>query len=103
MGFQALVNIGLMYLCGNTLKPIRGKTLPVRTVLTIHKVALLEKSIDKHAAHDRSFAPYQGYTLTYQDGTEIFTIPGKPNESFTLEKYKNEVGKPYNHITLYLV
>ena len=74
----------------------------MRTVPTINKVKLLEKSIDKHTAHDRSFAPYQGYTLTYPDGTEIFTIPGKPNESFTLERYKNEVGKPYNRITLYL-
>ena len=78
-----------------------GKVLPVRTVPTINKVELLEKSIDKYS-HDRSFAPYQGYTLTYLDGTEIFTIPGKPNESFTLERYKNEVGKPYNRITLYL-
>ena len=91
-----------MHLCGDTLKPVRGKTLPVRTVTTINKVQLLEKSFDKHAAHDRSFSPYQGHTLTYPDGTEIFTIPGKPNESFTLEKYKEEVGKPYNRITLYL-
>ena len=74
----------------------------LRTVPTINKVKLLEKSIDKHAAHDRSFAPYQEYTLTYPDGTEIFTIPGKLNKSFTLERYKNEVGKPYNRITLYL-
>lgn len=43
--------------------PLTGKVLPVRTVPTINKVKLLEKSIDKHAAHDRSFAPYQEYTL----------------------------------------
>ena len=81
---------------------LTGKTLPVQTLPTINKVKLLEKSIDKHAAHDRSFAAYRGYTLTYPDGTEVHTIPGKPNESFTLERYKNEVGKPYNRITLYL-
>ena len=79
-----------------------GKVLPVQTVPTINKLQILETSIDKHAAHDRSFTPYQGYTLTYPDGTEIFTIPGKPNESFTLERYKNEVGKPYHRIKLYL-
>lgn len=77
--------------------------MPVRAVTTINKVKLLEKRINKHAAHDRSFAPFQGYTLTYPDGTEAFTIPDKPSESFTLEKCKTEVGKPHNRITLYLV
>ena len=97
---EVLVNVGLMYLCGDTLKPVSGKTLPVRTVTTINKVQLLEKSIDKHAAHDRAFAPYQGYTLIYPDGKEIFTIPGNPTESFFLERERG--GKPYNRITLYL-
>lgn len=99
---EVLLNVGLMYLCGNMLKPVRGKTLPVRALPSVNKVELLGKCVDKHAAHDRSFAPCQGHTLVYPDGTEVVTIPGKPTESFTLERYKNEIGKPYNRITLYL-
>ena len=54
-----LKNVGLMYLKDDTLKPVRGLwKLPLPTGTIINKVQLLEKSIDKHAAHDHAFAPY---------------------------------------------
>ena len=30
------------------------------------------------------------------------TLPGQPEEEFTVRKYKEDLGKPYNRITLYL-
>ena len=30
------------------------------------------------------------------------TLPGQPEEAFTLRKYKEDLGKQYNRITLYL-
>ena len=42
-------------------------------------------------------------TLTYPDGTEILTLPDDPNRIFQLDEYQKDVGKAYNHITLYLL
>ena len=41
------------------------------------------------------------YTLAYPDGSEVVNVPGT-NEPFTLVKYKEELGKGYARITLYL-
>ena len=37
------------------------------------------------------------------DGSEILTLPGEPNQLLQLDKYKEDIGKPYNRISLYLV
>ena len=51
---EVLVNVGIMYLAdGNTLKPIKGKNMPIQVPVAIRKLELLSKSIDKHADHDR--------------------------------------------------
>ena len=41
------------------------------------------------------------YKLCFPDGSEVSTLPGT-KEPFTLEKYKEDLGKTYTRITLYL-
>lgn len=64
---------------------------------------LLVKALDKHSAHDRNFDPNEDYTLGYPDGTEVLTLPGQPSQIFQLDKYKEDIGKSFNRITLYIV
>ena len=41
--------------------------------------------------------------MAYPDGSEILTLPDRPTEIFQLDKYKEDIGKTYNRITLFLV
>jgi len=62
---------------------------------------LLQEALKKRAAYDRSFRSDLTYKLYYPDGSEIVSLPGN-SEPFTLEKYKEDLGKTYNRISLYL-
>ena len=85
------------------LNPARGKVLMIKVVVEAHKFDIVSKGVDKHSAHDRLFNGKKLYTLAYPDGSEVLTLPGKVDEIFQLDKYKEDLGKPYNRITLYLV
>ena len=41
------------------------------------------------------------YQLCYPDGSDVVTLPGS-EEVFTLEKYKEDLGKSYQRIALFL-
>ena len=69
----------------------------------IRKAELLQKGIAKHVAYNRHFGRYADYALCYPDGTEILTIPGQPDQIFQLDKYKEDLCKPYKRINLFLV
>ena len=100
---EVMINIGLMKLVNGFFKPVKGKAMTVRVLSDIRKVPLLSKALEKHSAHDRSFDPNEDYTLAYPDGTEVLTLPGQPAQIFQLGKYKEDVGKSFNRITLYLI
>eukprot|EP00794_Sanderia_malayensis_P001017 gene1017-338_t len=100
---EVMINVGMMRWQNGSLRPIKGKTMAVRVPTAIRKVGLLQISVDKHGNHDRNFDRFGDYTLAFPDGAEILTIPGKPTELFQLDKYKEEVCKPYNRIILFLV
>eukprot|EP00794_Sanderia_malayensis_P012404 gene12404-13689_t len=100
---EVMINIGIMKNCDGTLSAVKGKTMSLRVTTTIRKVQLLTMGMDKHGGHDQNFNRFSDYTIVYPDGREILTIPGKPAESFQLDRYKEEGGKPYNRITLFLV
>ena len=95
--------VGLIKINKAELKPIKGKTMLVRVPVNVRKLDLLEKSVEKHAAHDRNFDRYESYALLYPDGTEVLTLPGNPTQLFQLNKYKEDIEKPYNRIAFYLV
>ena len=100
---EVMINVGLMKSVNGLLKPVKGKALVVRVLSDIRKVPLLSKALDKHSAHDRNFDPNEDYTLAYPDGTEVLTLPGQPSQIFQVDKYKEDIGKSFNRITLYIV
>ena len=55
----------------------------------------------KHADHDQFFYGSDEYVLCYPDQSIVQFIPGT-NIEFTVERYKEEIGKPYSKIDLYL-
>ena len=42
------------------------------------------------------------YKLLFEDGTEARFLPGQTKEFFTLSRYKEELGRDYRRITLFL-
>ena len=95
------INIGQMRNCGNDLKPIWGKRLPIQVVKSAGYARILSKGMEKWAAFDRKFDPEEDYVLLFEDGSHAVYLPGQ-EEDFQLEKYKTELGKDYKRITMYL-
>ncbi len=95
------ITIGIMRLCEKaTLKKIRGSNMALAIAASSNESTLLEHAIAKHARFNKAFNGDLKYTLLYPDGSEVkSTLPGS-NEPFSLERYKDELGKPYSRITL---
>lgn len=55
----------------------------------------------KRSSYDRTFRNDKTYKLCFPDGGGVTTLPGT-KEPFTLEKYKEDLGKTYARITLFL-
>ena len=96
------INIGLMRLASNDLKPIWGKRLPIQVPKSASYARILSKGIEKWVAFDRKFDGEEDYLVLYEDGSHALYLPGQEGEDFELEKYKNELGRDYKRITMYL-
>ena len=94
---------GLMEYDHETSDPRRvfGKTFAVKVTPDMSYDQVLEKSLIKWENCDRTFSRDRGYVLVYPDGKLARTIPGS-TEEFIMGKYKEELGKPYSRITMYL-
>ena len=98
------INIGLMRQKGESadeVEIIRGKSLPLKISKKANAEEVLQEALKKRKAHDRSFRMDRSYSLAYPDGTEVVNVPGT-SEPFTLVKYKEELGKGFTRIVLYL-
>lgn len=79
--------------------PIRGKTLPFK----VRKdCGYTEEALVKRQAHDQAFHLRTSWKLVYPDGQLAIHHPGQEEEELNLRNYKEDLGKPYNRITLYL-
>ena len=101
------INVGMMQFNEEKqeLRPVWAKTLP----LTVEKNStcreILAKALAKRKAHDRRFAEVadqQEFQILLPDGSDALFLPGEKRDFFSLEAYKNDLGKPYGRITLYL-
>ena len=91
----ALINIGIMrYVSPDVVTPVRGKDSEY--------IEVFAEALVKRQAHDKSFDTTTSWKLVYHDGQSAMTLPGQPEEAFTLRKDKEDLGKQYNRITLYL-
>lgn len=98
---DVIVNIGVMKYCHGELKKCRGKTLPITTTTDASANQIKEKAVAKHTSHNKSLHDGLEYVLLYPDSSKIVNIPGS-NEPFVLEKYREEVGRQYKRITLFI-
>ena len=100
----ALINIGLMkYVSFDTTTPVRGKSLPSKVNKDAKYAEVFSVTVTKREAYDKSFDTKLSWKLVYPDGQYYcLTLPGQEDQEFTLRKYKEDLGKPYNRITLYL-
>lgn len=99
------INIGLYeWNCKDRkLKPKRGK----RTALTVSNTApyaeVLCNAVNKWKLfHSDCYDEKEDYMLLLEDGKEALFLPGSHKEFFTLKRYREELGKDYNKIILYL-
>ena len=70
--------------------------------ITINYDVLKKRAIEKHSHDDQSFCVLEEYVLLYPDGKEALFLPGITTTRFQLDSYKEELGKSYSQIVLYL-
>ena len=96
------INVGIMKNIKLNLKPVRGKKLPLKVKTTINYDDLKKIAMEKHSHHDQSFCCLEEYVLLCPDGKEALFLPGITSTRFQLDSCKEELGKPYSQIVLYL-
>ena len=96
------INIGHKHLVDMELKTVWGKRLPITVAKSATYNDVLSRSVAKWSAFDRNFDASIEYVLLYEDGSYALFMPGGYKDFFDLEKYKNELGKEYKQITLFL-
>ncbi|KAK1894612.1 G2/M phase-specific E3 ubiquitin-protein ligase, partial [Dissostichus eleginoides] len=99
-GAEVSINIGIMSLQKDIMKPVRGKTLPLildpdTDAAGLHRLAV-KKMTDFNSDMDEG-----PYVLIYPDTSEVINIPGT-STPFSLREYKTEIGKTYNRIALFI-
>ncbi len=103
---EAKIKIGMI-----TYRPELDELKVSRRSSTNHSVAvspsvgeseLIKIAVEKHSRFNRKLSDRaEEYFLLYSDKTRVEKLPGS-QENFTLERFKEELGKPYDRITLYL-
>eukprot|EP00794_Sanderia_malayensis_P011620 gene11620-12817_t len=84
------------------LKTMWGKRLPVTVPIDGTYAIILDRAVNKWQAFDRNFSSEETYVLVYDDGRHAQFMPGGHENFFNLLDYKNELGKDFKRITLYL-
>ncbi|XP_055009244.1 G2/M phase-specific E3 ubiquitin-protein ligase-like isoform X1 [Boleophthalmus pectinirostris] len=94
------IYVGVMRLTGDSLKPVRGKSLPLDIQPHWSSEQLLAAAVKKHMDFNQDMQDVV-HVLLYPDGRQVRNIPGT-NDPFTVQKYKEAIGKAYQRITLYI-
>lgn len=89
----ALINIGVMRFVSPDVT-IPGKTLPLKVRKDAEYVEVFAEALVKHQAHDKGFDSKTSWNLVSPNRQLAMTLPGQPEDEFTLQKYN--LGKPYN-------
>ena len=98
------ITVGVMGVQKGDLKSKRGKRLPVVVSVNASAKDIIQAAVAKHQNHDRKFYVPKGpddFALLYPDGSEAKFIPGTETE-FKLCDYKNDLGKSYPRIILFI-
>ena len=104
---EVQINIGLMVWSDKNvcIKPKRGKRLALRVSNKATYKVILQKAVEKWRAFNSDlYDENEDYILLLENGEEAQFLPGSSasKEFFSLKRYKEETGKDYNKIVLYL-
>ena len=96
------INIGIVEFDGR-LKVKRGSLLPIEVNKTASDIRVKRLSIEKQLAFNRQLREGDDgdWQLLYPDFDVVYYIPGT-KVPFTVEKYKESLGRPYNRVNLYI-
>ena len=88
------------------LKIKRASLLPISVRKAATDVTVKRLAVEKHMAHNKSLRAESAelnteWILLYPDFDAVLYIPGT-KECFSVEKYRESIGKPYNRVNLYL-
>ncbi len=89
-----------MRFAGDSLKHVRGKSLPFDIQLHWSSEQLLAVAVKKQIDFNQDIQDVV-HVLLYPDGRQVKNIPGT-DDPFTVQKYKEAIGKSYQKITLYI-
>ena len=96
------ITIGRKHFIDGKLKNVWGKRLPITVPKSASCSFILEKALNKWKAFDRNFDDKIEYLLVYDDGGSAQFMPGGFKDFFKLSTYREELGKDYKRITLFL-
>ncbi|XP_077869210.1 uncharacterized protein LOC144360317, partial [Saccoglossus kowalevskii] len=103
---QVSINVGIMYFDQKKceLRPKWGKRLPLKIESNASYHSVLEHGLNKWKAFRKSDIQEDGvYLLLLEDGSQATFIPShEGKEFFTDCRYREELGKSYQRICLYL-
>ena len=84
------------------LKPARGKRIALRVSNQSPYAEIRSQALSKWKAYQSNiYEEEKEYSLVYENGSQALFLPGT-KEFFTLKRYKEETGKDYKRIVLYL-
>lgn len=75
--------------------------MPITVPKTFSSIVVRRAAIEKHQAHNSKFPDNLEWKLLYPDFQEVNNIPGSKH-FFTVQKYKESLGKSYQRINLHL-
>ena len=97
-----MINVGLIETNEKGVVAIqRGSRLATKMVKSFFPTEVAHDAVRKHADDDHFFCGSDDYVFCYPDQKIVQFIPGS-NKEFTVELYKEEIGKPYSKIDLFL-
>ena len=85
------------------LKRKHGKRMALKVKKDDPPAFLLQKALDKWKAYfSNCYDNQEDYVLLLEDYKEAMFLPGSTKEFFTLDRYREELGKDFKRITLFL-
>ena len=102
---EVVIFIGLLEWSDSneSLKRKHGKRMALKVNKDDPPAVLLQKAIKKWKAYfSNCYDNNEDYILLLEDYKEAMFLPGSNMEFFTLERYREELGKDYKRITLFL-
>lgn len=85
---------------GTSLKPLRGKTLPLSLHADVEATDLLRQAVQKMRTFHKEMVDGP-YILLYRDGSEVVDVPGS-DRPFKMAECKRREGKPSGRITFFI-